>query len=119
VYDEKTGTMWMGDLVFSGRLPVLDGSLKGWLRWMDENEAKPFKHVIPGHGPTEIPWPAGIQPQHVYFEKLLKDTQGAIKAGKFLEDVVQAAGNAPPPEWRLPEPHARNASRAYRELEWQ
>jgi hypothetical protein len=98
---------------------VLDGSLKGWLRWMDENEARPYQRVVPGHGPVSLPWPAGARPQHDYLAKLLGDTQAAHKAGKFLEDAVQAAEAAPPPGWRLTEPHARNTSRAYRELEWQ
>src|SRR3546814_20050355 len=31
VHDEKTGTLWAGDLLFERRLPTLDGSLLGWL----------------------------------------------------------------------------------------
>ncbi|HEX4598930.1 MAG TPA: MBL fold metallo-hydrolase, partial [Burkholderiaceae bacterium] len=31
VYDERSGTLWAGDLLFAGRIPSLDGNLVGWL----------------------------------------------------------------------------------------
>ena len=31
VFDRNSGTLWTGDLVFLDHIPVLDGSLKGWL----------------------------------------------------------------------------------------
>src|SRR3546814_15431995 len=34
-HDEKTGTLWAGDLLFERRLPTLDGSLLGWLTVLD------------------------------------------------------------------------------------
>ncbi len=41
VLDEATGTLFAGDLVFLRHLPVLDGSLKGWLAAIDELAADP------------------------------------------------------------------------------
>ena len=32
VFDNKTKTMWTGDLLFMGRIPVLDGSINGWIK---------------------------------------------------------------------------------------
>ena len=29
VFDRQTATLWTGDLLFSERVPVVDGSLKG------------------------------------------------------------------------------------------
>src|SRR5829696_5707097 len=31
VLDEKTGTWFLGDLLFAGHVPALDGSLNGWI----------------------------------------------------------------------------------------
>jgi quinoprotein relay system zinc metallohydrolase 2 len=52
VYDKKTDTMWLADLLFLEHLPVIDGSLKGWLAELDKLEKRHFQHVIPGHGPV-------------------------------------------------------------------
>ena len=58
VLDERTGSWFLGDLVFSGHVPALDGSLKGWLSVLDAIASRPAVRVIPGHGPATMPWPA-------------------------------------------------------------
>src|SRR3546814_11678640 len=50
VHDEKTGTLWAGDLLFERRLPTLHGSLLGWLTGLDSLLTDTFLRVIPGHG---------------------------------------------------------------------
>ena len=59
VLDETTGTLFAGDLVFLRHLPVLDGSLKGWLAAIDELAAIPARRVVPGHGPV-AGWPTAL-----------------------------------------------------------
>ena len=67
VLDEQTGTLFAGDLVFLGHMPVLDGSLRGWLRVIDELSTLPAQRVVPGHGPVSE-WPAALADQRRYLE---------------------------------------------------
>lgn len=119
VYDVKTRTLWSGDLVFMERLPVLDGSLRGWLAWLDAPPARPIDRVVPGHGPVSAPWPAALAAERAYLAALLSDARAAVREGRFLEDVAAAAREHPPAGWLRTEPHARNASKAFREVEWE
>ena len=50
IYDAGSGTLWTGDLLFRGRLPALDGSIKGWLSVLDELQGMKVKLAVPGHG---------------------------------------------------------------------
>ena len=50
VLDEASGTLFAGDLVVTQHVPVLDGSIRGWLAVMDELARIPARRVIPGHG---------------------------------------------------------------------
>ena len=70
VLDTATGTLFAGDLVFLERLPVVDGSLLGWLGTLDELERLPAQRVVPGHGPASAPWPEALAPERRYLEQL-------------------------------------------------
>ena len=63
VFDEETGTLWTGDLLFDGHIPVLDGSLNGWLQVMQDLAAKPAERVVPGHGAVQAAWPHALEKQ--------------------------------------------------------
>lgn len=118
VYDEQTQTLWTGDLVFLERLPVLDGSLGGWLKWIAERQGRHYARIVPGHGPASAPWPEAVAPERVYLEALGDTARAAIRDGQFLEDVLARAREHPPSDWPLTGPHARNMSKAFREFEW-
>lgn len=118
VLDVASGTLFTGDLVFMERLPVLDGSLRGWLRWLDATRTLQLARIVPGHGPVSAKWPAGAAPERAYLEAVETQAKAAIKAGSFLEDVVAGAESSPPVGWVLTQPHARNMSKAFREFEW-
>jgi len=120
VLDEQSGTLWTGDLLFRERLPVFDGSLKGWLAVMDRLAMLQARQVVPGHGMPAADWAAAAGPQRQYLEALLGETRAFIAAGGFMEDAMEQVGLGQAPHWLLFDAgHRRNVNRAFRELEWE
>ncbi len=120
VYDEQTGTWWLGDLLFVERTPAVDGSLKGWLQIDEQLRRRPAQRAIPGHGPASVPWPAALEAQDRYLKTIAEQTRAAIKSGKTLEQALEQVGADERGQWRLfEEYHKRNVTRAYKELEWE
>ncbi len=119
VFDTATATLLSGDLVFMERLPVLDGSLRGWLAWLGEARGQQASRVVPGHGPVSAAWPSALDAEESYLAGLLARVRAAVGDGLFLEDVSAAAAGESPPGWLLTGPHARNAGKAFREVEWE
>ena len=85
VLDVRTGILFAGDLVFVDRLPVVDGSLKGWLEVISELRRLPASHVVPGHGPASAPWPGALESQERYLRALLRDVRREIAEGGRIE----------------------------------
>jgi quinoprotein relay system zinc metallohydrolase 2 len=120
VLDLRTRTLWLGDLWFDGHTPVLDGRLKGWLAVLDQLAAQPATLAIPGHGAPSRDWPATLQPQRRYLEKLRDDVRAAVKDGRSLADVVNRIEPDSPRQWKLLDSfHRRNVTAAFAELEWE
>ncbi len=119
VVDEATGTLFAGDLVFLEHIPVIDGSIKGWLAALDDLAAVPARRVVPGHGPVSD-WPAAIEAQRRYLQGLATDVRSLIKQGVPIATAAQTAGAAEQSQWGLFEEYnARNATAAFSELEWE
>lgn len=120
VYDQLTDTMWLADLLFIEHLPVIDGSLKGWLTVIDELEQHSYQRVIPGHGPLVTDWPLSLRPEKDYLTMLLTEIRATIKAGGLLEQALETVGYTAKPRWKLfDEFHRKNISTAFSELEWE
>ena len=117
VYDKQSNLLWTGDLVFRERMPVLDASLRGWLKWLD-SDYQTVK-VVPGHGPAGDDWETSTAQLRTYLEALLNETRKAVADGMFLEDALDSVALEAAASWQLNDRHARNVSRAYRELEWE
>ena len=77
VLDETTGVLFAGDLVFLQHVPVVDGSLTGWLSLLPRLAQMPATIVVPGHGRLVAPWPQALDDERRYL-------------------TVLAAGYAPP-----------------------
>lgn len=120
VLDDRTGTLFAGDLVFLQHLPSIDGSLRGWQKAIEGLAALPATRVVPGHGPIDSPWPAALDPERRYFDRLASDLKSAIDAGTALGDAVKTAGQSERGNWLLfDEFNVRNATAGYAELEWE
>ena len=118
--DERTGTLWTGDLLFREHIPVLDGSLKGWLSVMNNLKEVHAKLIVPGHGPPGTGWTEVMAAQENYLNDLLRETRSAIAGGVFMEDAINTIGTGEKDRWKLFDQHHRtNVSKAYVELEWE
>jgi quinoprotein relay system zinc metallohydrolase 2 len=119
VFDEATGTLFAGDLVFVQHIPVVDGSIRGWLKTIEEIAQIPAKRVVPGHGPVRD-WPGAVAAERTYLERVANDCRDLIKRGVTLADAARIAGASEKSRWDLFEEYnARNATAAYSELEWE
>ena len=120
VFDRNTGTFWLADLLFVDRIPVIDGSLLGWLARLDEVTAIAADRAVPGHGPASVPWPAAAEPERRYFAAVAHDTRAAIKAGIGIANAYRQVANSERGHWLLfDEYHPRNVTASYKELEWE
>ncbi|MDB5652645.1 MAG: fold metallo-hydrolase [Tardiphaga sp.] len=118
VLDDITATLFAGDLVFREHIPIIDGSLRGWLGLLDRLAALPARRVVPGHGPISD-WPAALSDQRRYLQTLGSDIREMIAQGAPLRAAQQAAGSETA-RWQLfDEYHARNATAAWSEIEWE
>lgn len=120
VYDEQTRTLFTGDLLFVGHLPVVDGSLVGWLRVMDRLSALDAVFVVPGHGAAGRDAAAMFAPQRRYLEGLRDAVRAAVRAHEPLSQAVARIEVPAGTPWQLTEQfHRRNVTAAYAELEWE
>jgi quinoprotein relay system zinc metallohydrolase 2 len=117
VFDETTRTLWLGDLLFVGHVPVVDGSLRGFVAVVGDLAALPADVAIPGHG-RATQWPQALAPERRYLETLMRDVRAAIKSGRTLAQTVDSVTGARG-DWVLFDDfHRRNVTAAYAELEW-
>ena len=119
VFDETTRTLFAGDLVFLRHIPVMDGSIRGWLETLKGLEAIPALRVVPGHGPVSD-WPAALSDERRYLSTLLSDVRRLNKNGEPIRAAADKAAASERPHWQLFDDYnARNATAAFSEIEWE
>jgi quinoprotein relay system zinc metallohydrolase 2 len=120
MFDAEAGLLFPADLLFVGRVPSLDGSLRGWLGELDALEALGARRVVPGHGPELVePGPA-FAALRAYLETLRDDVRAAIAAGEPIGAATETAAWSQRGNWTLfDDYHGRNVTQAYKELEWE
>jgi glyoxylase-like metal-dependent hydrolase (beta-lactamase superfamily II) len=120
VLDETTGVLFAGDLVFLDHVPVLDGSLTGWLSVLPRLSALPARLVVPGHGGQIAPWPSALDDERRYLTVLARDARALIAAGTGLARAVPEIGRSEANRWQLFDDYnPRNGTAAFTELEWE
>jgi quinoprotein relay system zinc metallohydrolase 2 len=119
VIDEKTRTLFAGDLVFLTHIPVVDGSIRGFLNVVGELGTLPSQRVVPGHGAVSD-WPAALADERRYLEKLTSDVRALVGSGKPITVAAETAGVSERSRWELFDDYnARNATAAFSEIEWE
>lgn len=120
VLDAASGTLFAGDLLFTQHIPVLDGSIRGWLALTEELARIPAARVIPGHGAVPDDWRRALDEQQRYFRRLTNDVRDLISSGAEISAAAKRAGQSEKSFWQLfAEYNARNATAAFAELEWE
>jgi len=120
VLDEETGTLFAGDLVFEQHVPVVDGSLKGWLDLLPRLAKVPALRVVPGHGKFVASWPAALDDERRYLTTLAADARRLVAEGVPMQQAVPQIGLTERPRWRLFDDYnPRNATLAFSEMEWE
>ncbi|MBI3274818.1 MAG: quinoprotein relay system zinc metallohydrolase 2, partial [Methylocystis sp.] len=120
VLDTRTGTLFAGDLLFLQHVPIVDGSLLGFLEVAERLAKLEASRVVPGHGPLVAPWPLALQTETAYLTRLTRDLRAAIAKGASVETAARTAGQSERPNWRLFDDYnGRNATAGFAELEWE
>ncbi|KUO64674.1 MAG: MBL fold metallo-hydrolase [Alphaproteobacteria bacterium BRH_c36] len=120
ITDQKTGTAFVGDLIFSGHVPALDGSIVGWIEVLEKLGHQAPALIVPGHGPAALSWAAGSEPVQRYLRAVAHDVRAIIKRGGTISEAIETAGISEASGWELfDEFHKRNVTAAFAELEWE
>jgi quinoprotein relay system zinc metallohydrolase 2 len=120
IVDEHTKTAFLGDLIFLEHLPVIDGSINGWIGELEEITGQSLEYVVPGHGPARARWPSAAGPTLRYLTGLRQEVRAWIARGGDLASAQDNIGLPGSDEWLLSDRyHRRNVGAAYAELEWE
>jgi quinoprotein relay system zinc metallohydrolase 2 len=120
VLDERSGTLWTGDLLFRERIPVVDGSVRGWLAAIDQLRAMKVSRVVPGHGPMTQDLAQALMPERRYLQALVDGVSAELAQGESEQHAIDHVALGEKPQWLLWDTaHAHNVIRAYEEVQWE
>ena len=122
VLDQRSATLWTGDLLFRERLPAVDGSAQGWLSVIDELARLPVERAVPGHGPVAAAAELGpaFDAERSYLRALIEGVREQLAQGASMQQSIAHVAAAQQPQWLLwDSTHPHNVARVYQQMEWQ
>ncbi len=88
VLDDKTGTLFAGDLVFNERAPTVPhADVPVWLDHLRTLRGMDWQRLVPGHGPL-ITDPAAFGPMEDYLRFLDAHAREAVQSGEMLAETL-------------------------------
>jgi len=122
VLDNKTKTLWTGDLLFIKRIPVIDGSINGWIKIIPQLQSLNLNYVIPGHGhacASKDKWQQGFKNELRYLTTLRDEIRVIINNMGTIEQATKTVGIKEKDNWELFDLYnRRNVTASFVELEW-
>lgn len=120
VIDQKTKTLFAGDLLFIERTPVIEGDIKGLIEALDRLKTYDVTQVVPGHGPASQDVATALNNAQRYFKTVLKDVREIIANDGSMEEAMDKAGASEKDNWVLFNiANRRNINTIYPALEWE
>ena len=120
VFDQQSKTLWTGDLLFIDRIPVIDGSILGWITLTTQFQTMDLSAVIPGHGPATDNWRQAFLNQLRYLSILRDEIRVIIADLGTIEEASKTVGLQEQEQWELFDNyHRRNVTASFVELEWE
>jgi quinoprotein relay system zinc metallohydrolase 2 len=120
VFDEKTKTLWTGDLLFVERAPVIDGNIHGFIEVVKNLSHRSLDLVVPGHGTPPEDHPKAFKKMQHYLVSLRDAIRQAIDDGIDLDEATQTLLKDQANEWELFNiQNPRNINRVYPSMEWE
>jgi len=100
IFDLKTKTLFVGDLVQDERLPSMDGLVKNWIKLLYIIEKVDFKIMVPGHGKIQKDNIA-LKKTRTYLQVLYDDVIDALKKDIPAEKIIKIAAESEKDKWVL------------------
>jgi glyoxylase-like metal-dependent hydrolase (beta-lactamase superfamily II) len=120
VFDEKTKTLWTGDLLFVERAPVIDGNIHGFIEVVKNLSHRSLDLVVPGHGTPPEDHPKAFKKMQHYLVSLRDAIRQAIDDGIDLDEATKTLLKDQANEWALFNiQNPRNINRVYPSMEWE